>query len=101
MSYRTEHGLRLLGLTGRRRINAIELVHINRNARQVNIKGTAMPQASEYGYVSALGFHQLSRYYDAMLGTITRERRFKPALIKQACFEPDAVNFTKAERNNR
>lgn len=47
-----------------------------------------MQQPSESKYVPALGFHWLTPYYDAVVGTTTRERIFKQALIKQARFEP-------------
>ena len=45
-------------------------------------------QPSESKYVPALGFHWLTPYYDAVVGTTTRERSFKQALIKQARFAP-------------
>jgi SAM-dependent methyltransferase len=35
-------------------------------------------------YVPALGWHWLTRYYDAVVGATTRERTFKRALIEQA-----------------
>lgn len=47
-----------------------------------------MQQPSEPEYVPALGYHWLTPYYDAVVGTTTRERSFKRALIQQACFEP-------------
>ena len=47
-----------------------------------------MQQPSESKYVPALGYHWLTPYYDAVVGTTTRERRFKQALIEQARFEP-------------
>lgn len=47
-----------------------------------------MQQSSRTKYVPALGFHRLTPYYDAVVGTTTRERSFKQALIKQARFEP-------------
>ena len=47
-----------------------------------------MQQPSQDKYVPALGFHWLTPYYDAVVGTTTRERSFKQALIKQARFEP-------------
>jgi ubiquinone/menaquinone biosynthesis C-methylase UbiE len=47
-----------------------------------------MQQRAESKYVPALGFHWLTPYYDAAVGTTTRERSFKQALIKQARFEP-------------
>lgn len=39
-------------------------------------------------YVPALGYHWLTRYYDVVVGTTTRERTFKQALIRQANFGP-------------
>ena len=39
-------------------------------------------------YVPALGFHWLTPYYDAVVGTTTRERAFKHALIAQARIAP-------------
>lgn len=47
-----------------------------------------MRQPSESKYVPALSFHWLTPYYDAVVGTTTRERSFKQALIKQARFAP-------------
>lgn len=47
-----------------------------------------MQQPSKTKYVPALGFHWLTPYYDAVVGTTTRERSFKQALIKQARFKP-------------
>ena len=47
-----------------------------------------MQKPTEPKYVPALGFHWLTPYYDAVVGTTTRERSFKQALIKQARFEP-------------
>lgn len=47
-----------------------------------------MQRPSESKYVPALGFHWLTPFYDAVVGTTTRERSFKQALIKQARFEP-------------
>jgi ubiquinone/menaquinone biosynthesis C-methylase UbiE len=47
-----------------------------------------MQKPTESKYVPALGFHWLTPYYDAVVGTTTRERSFKQALIKQARFEP-------------
>ena len=47
-----------------------------------------MQRPSKSKYVPALGFHWLTPYYDAVVGTTTRERSFKQALIKQARFEP-------------
>ena len=47
-----------------------------------------MQNPIEPKYVPALGYHWLTPYYDAVVGTTTRERSFKHALIKQARFEP-------------
>lgn len=47
-----------------------------------------MQTPTEPKYVPALGYHWLTPYYDAVVGTTTRERSFKHALIKQAGFEP-------------
>ena len=47
-----------------------------------------MQQSPESKYVPALGYHWLTPYYDAVVGTTTRERTFKQALIKQARFKP-------------
>ena len=47
-----------------------------------------MRRPSTSKYVPALGFNWLTPYYDAVVGTTTRERRFKRALITQARFEP-------------
>lgn len=47
-----------------------------------------MQNPTEPKYVPALGFHWLTPYYDAVVGTTTRERSFKHALIEQARFEP-------------
>jgi ubiquinone/menaquinone biosynthesis C-methylase UbiE len=47
-----------------------------------------MQNPTEPKYVPALGFHWLTPYYDAVVGTTTRERSFKHALIRQARFEP-------------
>jgi len=47
-----------------------------------------MQKPSESKYVPALGYHWLTPYYDAVVGTTTRERTFKQALIKQAQFAP-------------
>lgn len=46
-----------------------------------------MQQPSISKYVPALGFRWLTPYYDAVVGTTTRERSFKQALIQQARFE--------------
>lgn len=46
-----------------------------------------MPQSSRSEYVPALSFHWLTPYYDAVVGTTTRERAFKHALIQQAGFQ--------------
>ena len=47
-----------------------------------------MQQPPESKYVPALGYHWLTPCYDAVVGTTTRERRFKQTLIDQAHFEP-------------
>lgn len=47
-----------------------------------------MQKPSESKYVPALGFQWLTPYYDDVVGATTRERIFKHALIKQACFQP-------------
>lgn len=47
-----------------------------------------MQSPIEPKYVPALGFHWLTPYYDEVVGTTTRERSVKHALIKQARFEP-------------
>lgn len=47
-----------------------------------------MQNPTDPKFVPALGFHWLTPYYDAVVGTTTRERSFKHALIKQARFEP-------------
>jgi ubiquinone/menaquinone biosynthesis C-methylase UbiE len=47
-----------------------------------------MRRSSESRYVPALGFHWLTRYYDAVVGTTARERSVKQALINQARVEP-------------
>ena len=39
-------------------------------------------------YVPALAFHRLTPFYDAVVGTTTRERTFKQALIRQAAVAP-------------
>lgn len=46
-----------------------------------------MPKSSKSKYVPALSFHWLTPYYDAVVGTTTRERSFKRALIEQAGFK--------------
>lgn len=56
---------------------------LKNNKKDVVIQASADPR-----YVPALRFHWLTRYYDAIVGATTRERRFKQALIKQASFEP-------------
>lgn len=43
-----------------------------------------MQQSSNSEYVPALSFNWLTPYYDAVIGTTTRERTFKQALIRQA-----------------
>lgn len=47
-----------------------------------------MQRSTESKYVPALRFRWLTPFYDAVVGTTTRERSFKQALIKQARFEP-------------
>lgn len=47
-----------------------------------------MSEPSRQRYIPALGFHWLTPYYDAVVGTTTRERTFKKALIEQASLEP-------------
>src|SRR3546814_4785436 len=51
-------------------------------------QGAVMRRSSESRYVPALGFHWLTRYYDAVVGTTARERSVKQALINQARVEP-------------
>lgn len=46
-----------------------------------------MRQPSKSNYVPALSFNWLTPYYDAVVGTTTRERTFKRALIRQADIE--------------
>lgn len=46
-----------------------------------------MQQPTQSDYVPALSFKWLTPYYDAIVGTTTRERTFKHALIKQARIE--------------
>ena len=46
-----------------------------------------MQQSSKPEYVPALSFNSLTPYYDAVVGTTTRERTFKHALIQQAGFK--------------
>lgn len=46
-----------------------------------------MPKPTKTEYVPALGFNWLTPYYDAVVGTTTRERSFKQALIQQANIE--------------
>lgn len=48
-----------------------------------------MEKPSDSQYVPALGYHWLTPYYDAVVGTTTRERSFKQALITQASVEPN------------
>lgn len=48
-----------------------------------------MQKPSKSEYVPALGYHWLTPYYDAVVGTTTRERSFKQALIQQARFVPN------------
>ena len=44
-----------------------------------------MPEASDQNYVPALAYHWLTPFYDVVVRVTTRERRFKQALIRQAC----------------
>jgi len=46
------------------------------------------PAPADQSYVPALGYHWLTPLYDVVVRTTTRERRFKDALIGQACFTP-------------
>lgn len=48
-----------------------------------------MKKSTDSQYVPALGYHWLTPYYDAVVGTTTRERSFKQALITQANVEPN------------
>jgi ubiquinone/menaquinone biosynthesis C-methylase UbiE len=43
-----------------------------------------MSKPAKSAYIPALSFNWLTPYYDAVIGTSTRERTFKQALIKQA-----------------
>ena len=36
------------------------------------------------GYIPALRFHSLTRYFDAVLATTLKEEKFKSLLVKQA-----------------
>lgn len=47
-----------------------------------------MPKSPEQNYVPALGYHFLTRLYDAVVGVTTRERSFKEALIRQVNLGP-------------
>lgn len=47
-----------------------------------------MPETSDRNYVPALAYHWLTPFYDFVVRATTRERRFKQALIQQACFVP-------------
>lgn len=47
-----------------------------------------MRESTDPNYVPALRFHWLTPFYDAVVGTTTRERTFKHALIRQARVEP-------------
>ncbi len=40
------------------------------------------------GYIPALRFHSLTRYFDAVLATTLKEERFKSLLVKQANVQP-------------
>ena len=49
-----------------------------------------MPEPSiQSKYVPALGYAWLTPFYDAVVGTTTREKTFKNALIEQSKFKPD------------
>lgn len=47
-----------------------------------------MNPPADPAYVPALAYHRLTPFYDAVVGTTTRERTFKRALIEQACIQP-------------
>lgn len=47
-----------------------------------------MPEAPDPDYVPALAYHWLTPFYDVVVRATTRERRFKQALIRQACLAP-------------
>jgi len=47
-----------------------------------------MQHSKQSRYVPALRFRWLTPFYDLVVSSTTRERRFKQALIKQARFEP-------------
>jgi SAM-dependent methyltransferase len=47
-----------------------------------------MSKLLNQNYVPALGHHWLTPFYDVVVRATTRERRFKQALIRQACFVP-------------
>lgn len=47
-----------------------------------------MSKSVDRDYIPALGYHTLTPLYDAVVKVTTRERRFKQALIRQACFLP-------------
>lgn len=47
-----------------------------------------MPGAPDPSYVPALAYHWLTPFYDVVVRATTRERRFKQALIRQACVAP-------------
>ncbi len=41
------------------------------------------------GYIPALRFHSLTRYFDAVLATTLKEEKFKSLLVKQANVQPE------------
>lgn len=47
-----------------------------------------MPETPDPDYVPALAYHWLTPFYDVVVRTTTRERRFKHALIRQASLAP-------------
>jgi ubiquinone/menaquinone biosynthesis C-methylase UbiE len=47
-----------------------------------------MRKPTDQSYIPALGYHWLTPLYDVVVGATTRERRFKEALTRQACFAP-------------
>lgn len=50
--------------------------------------GWAVSEAPDPNYVPALAYHWLTPFYDVVVRTTTRERRFKQALIRQASLAP-------------
>jgi ubiquinone/menaquinone biosynthesis C-methylase UbiE len=47
-----------------------------------------VPETPDPKYLPALAYHWLTPFYDVVVRATTRERRFKKALIRQACFAP-------------